>query len=60
MKNAFYFIFKTQDILIFYHDFLVMQKKRLNQKGKVNLKIYDVTTWLTNNFNTHITQHLKK
>ena len=24
-------------------------KKRLDQKDKVNFKIYDVTTWLTNN-----------
>ena len=23
---------------------------------KVNLKIYDVTTWLANNYNTHIEQ----
>ena len=23
-------------------------------------QIYDVTAWLTNNYNTHITQYLKK
>ena len=27
---------------------------------KVNFKIHDVTTWLTNNCYTHITQYLKK
>ena len=26
----------------------------------VNFEIYDVTTWLTNNFNTLIAQYLKK
>ena len=35
-------------------DFLVMQEKRLDQKDKVNFKMYDVTTWLRNNCNTHI------
>ena len=29
-------------------------------KDKVNFKIFDVTTWLTNNYNTHITQYLRK
>ena len=28
-------------------------------KDKVHLEIYDVTTWLTNNYNTHIAQYLK-
>ena len=32
-----------------------MYKKRLDQKGKVNFKICDVTAWLTNNCNTHNT-----
>ena len=36
--------------------FLVMFKKRLNQKDKVDFKIHDVATWLINNFNTHIAQ----
>ena len=26
----------------------------------VNFKIYDVTYWETNNYNTHIAQYLKK
>ena len=29
-------------------------------KAKVNFKIYDVTDWTTNNYNTHIAQYLKK
>ena len=29
-------------------------------ESKVNFKICDVTIWLTNNFNTHIAQYLKK
>ena len=31
-----------------------MQKKRFDKKDKVNFKIYDVTAWLANNYNTHI------
>ena len=33
---------------------MLKQKKR---KNKVQLKISDVTTWLTNNYNTHIAQY---
>ena len=39
--------------------FLVISKRRLDQKD-VKFKIYDVTTWLTNNYKTHITQYLTK
>ena len=35
-------------------------EKRLDKKTKVNFKIYDVTEWLTTNYNIHITQYLKK
>ena len=27
---------------------------------KATFKMYDVTTWLTNNYNTHIAQYLTK
>ena len=37
-----------------------MYKKDLVRKIKVNFKIYDVTTWETNNCGTHIDQYLKK
>ena len=30
--------------------------KRLDKKAKVKVKFYDVTTWLTNNYNTDIAQ----
>ena len=62
MKNAFYFTLKALlvlKILDFCLEFSVMSK-RLDQKGKVNFKIYDVTVWLSNNCNTHIDQYLKK
>ena len=34
--------------------------KRIDKKVKVNFKFYDVTVWLTNSYNTHIAQYLKK
>ena len=30
------------------------------RKIRVNLKIYDVPTWLTNNYNTHVAQYPNK
>ena len=35
-------------------------QKWLDEKDKLNFKIYDVTTWLTNNYNSHIAQYLTK
>ena len=35
-------------------------EKHLYEKDMVDFKIYDVTAWQTNNFNTHITPYLKK
>ena len=35
-------------------------EERLNKKAKVNFKIYNVTDWTTNTYNTHIAQYLKK
>ena len=35
-------------------------EKRLDEKAKINFKIYDVTDWTTNNSNTHISQYLKR
>ena len=63
MKNAFYFTLKSLFVLrifkflswLFGH-----AEKRLDLKDKVNFKIYDVITWLTNNCNKHIDQYLKK
>ena len=61
MKYAFYYILKGLFVLkifkflswLFGHG-----EKRLYQKDKVNFKIYDVTAWLTNNYNTHIAQYI--
>ena len=35
-------------------------EKRLHKKAKVNFKVYDVTDSTTNNYNTYISQYLKK
>ena len=35
-------------------------EKRRDYKDKVDFKIYDVTTWLTNNCNARTVQYLKK
>ena len=57
MKNAFYFIL-FHSILYFnafyFFDNLHMYKKWLNLKDKFNFEIYNVTGWLTMNYNTHI------
>ena len=37
-----------------------MYKKRFDLKEKFNFKIYEVATWLTSNYNTDITQYLRK
>ena len=37
-----------------------MLKKRLDKKDKINFKIYDVTTWVTNIGNTQITRYLTR
>ena len=34
--------------------------KPLNQEAKVNFKIFGVTNWRPNNYNTHIVIYLKK
>ena len=34
-------------------------EKRFDEKVKVNFKIYDVTTYFTNNCNMHIDRYLK-
>ena len=35
-------------------------KNWLDKKAKVNFKIFDVTDWTVNNYNTHTEQHLQK
>ena len=63
MKNVFYFTLKALFVLKMFKFLLTLfghAKKRLDYKGKVNFKIYDITTWLTNFSNAHIDQYLKK
>ena len=58
----FYFILKALFVLKYFSfclEFLIMYKKWLDEKPKVNFKIYDVKTWLINNYNTHVAQYLK-
>ena len=51
-------LFSFSRYLNFWLDFLGMQKKRFDQKDKVNFKIYGVTTWsIKMNYNTHIAQY---
>ena len=35
-------------------------EKQLGKKVMVNFKIYDVTDWATNDYNTHTTQYFRK
>ena len=61
MKNAFYFMLKA--LFVLYLHFcpdMWYVKKRLDKLAYVNLKIYDVTGWTTNNCKTYIVQYLKK
>ena len=56
MKNAFYFTLKALFILMifkFLSWLFCHVEKRLDKKDKVNFKIYDVTTWFTNSYNTY-------
>ena len=53
-------LFSVSVYLSFCHDFLVMLKKRLDKNDKVNFKIYDVTTWLTNNCNIYILPNISR
>ena len=63
MKNAFYFMLKALpvvEIFIFLSRLFAYVEERLDKRAKVNFEIFDVTTWLTNNCNTHIAKYLKK
>ena len=63
MKNAFHFTLKAffvLQIFAFLSWLFGYVEKRLDKKAMFNFKIYDVTDWTANNFNTHITQYLDK
>ena len=62
MKNAFDFTLKALPVLKifkFLSWFFDHVAQRLDKEDKVNFKIYEVLTFLTNNCNTHINQYLK-
>ena len=63
MKNVFYFILRAlfiPKICKVLSWFFGYAHKQIYKKAKVNLKIYDVTDWITKNYNTGIIQYLKK
>ena len=57
MKNTFYYTLKTVFVLKIFKFLSWLfgkEEKRLDKKVKVNFKVYDVTTWEANNYNTNI------
>ena len=63
IKNAFYFTSKAIFVLKVFKFLSWLSghvAKRSDKKDKVNFKFYDVTAWLPNDCNTHITQYLEK
>ena len=63
IKHAFHFILKALFILKIFK-FLSWLFDHVEKttwlEWKVNFKIHDITTWLTNNCNTYISHHLRK
>ena len=65
IKNAFYFIRKGLFVLNIFKFlscfFWACRKNSLIRKiSFISIKLYDVTTWLTNNYDTHIIQYFTK
>ena len=61
MKNAFCFTLKTFFVLkIFTYLFWLCGHVENGSIKKINFKIHDVPTWLTNNCDTHNVQYLTK
>ena len=63
IKNAFYFTSKALLVLKiskFLSWIFGSVAEQLDEKDKVNLKFYDVTSWLINICNTPIDQYLEK
>ena len=61
MKNAFYLTLKALFILNVF-SFLPLLFAHVEQRfdEKINFKIYDVINWITDNYNIHIGQYLRK
>ena len=62
MKNAFYFTLKALFVLkiLKFLFWLIVHVEENDFIRKVNFKIYDVTSWETNNYNTHIAQYYQE
>ena len=63
VKNAFYFMLKpffVLEIFTFLDWLFGYVEKGFDKKAMVNFKINDVTVWINNNYNMHITRYLKK
>ena len=63
MKNAFYFALNVIFVIMTFPFLLLLfghVEKNLDEKDKINFKNYDVTTWETNNCNSHIAQYIEK
>ena len=63
ITNAFYSMLNALfvlEIIIFLSRLFGYLEKRLDKKAVISFNIYNVTDWTTNNYNTHITQYLKK
>ena len=63
MKNAFYFMLRALFLLLRYFSYIFaltfwLGRKPLNEKAKVDFKIYDVTERTTNNCITCIAQYV--
>ena len=62
MENAFYFNLKSLfvlEIFRFLSQLFGYVGKRLDKKVMIDFKVYDVTYWMTVNYNAHIMQYLK-
>ena len=60
MKNAFYLMLKpffVLGIIMFLFSLFGDVEKQLDKKAKLNFKIFDVTDWTINNYNTYIVQY---
>ena len=63
MKKNAYFMLKALfflKILTFLSQVFGYLEKQVHKKAMVDFKTYDATDWTTDNYNTHIAQHLKK
>ena len=53
-------LFISSQKLFSFSKYLDFCRKNGLIRQRVNFKMYDITTWLTNDYNTHIAQYLTK